>query len=282
MLGKIRLTQSDNLAIHTYTAPDDGWSVNSHIIEFATQLIVIDAQYMLPYAREVVGYAHRLMKPIKRLYVSHYHPDHLLGAVVFDAPIYALQEVKTKIEMLGDRVAAEEHEKHPDRIPTRAERPTQIVEPSSEVIDGVRLSFILLQHAETENSLMIGIPDKKILITQDLIYHDVHAFIGERGLDTWLAGIHYYKQLPFEQVLPGHGEPGGPQLYERMSHYLVTARGLLSKSTNGDDLKSRLIAAFPDFTGIAMLDHQRRFLYPLTTVRNSGSLRIPPPTSIRK
>ena len=129
-------------------------------------------------------------------------------------------------------------------------------------IDGVRLSFIQLQHAETENALMIGIPDKKILITQDLVYHRVHAFIAERAFDMWLAGLHYYEQLPFAHVLPGHGAPGGPELYEQMSHYLVTARTLLSNSTDGDDLKGKLIAAFPDFTGIAMLDHQRRFLFP--------------------
>jgi glyoxylase-like metal-dependent hydrolase (beta-lactamase superfamily II) len=261
MAGKITVTQSKNLAIHTFTAPDDGWSVNSHIIELATQLIVIDAQYMLPYAQEVLSYAQSLKKPIKRLYVSHYHPDHLLGAVAFDAPIYALQEVKAKIEKVGDRVAAEEHEKYPDRIPARAERPTEIVKPGSEVIDGVRLSFILLQHAETENALMVGIPDQKILITQDLVYHGVHVFIGERAFETWLAGLQHYQQLPFTRVLPGHGAPGGPELYERMSHYLVTARDLLFQSKDGDDLKGRLIAAFPDFTGTAMLDHQKRFLF---------------------
>jgi hypothetical protein len=50
---------------NTFTAPDDGWSVNSYIIELSTQLIVIDAQYMLPYAKEVVNYAQTLRKPIK-------------------------------------------------------------------------------------------------------------------------------------------------------------------------------------------------------------------------
>jgi glyoxylase-like metal-dependent hydrolase (beta-lactamase superfamily II) len=180
MSGIIAVTQSENLAIHTFTAPDDGWSVNSHIIELRAHLIIIDAQYMLPYAGEIVGYAQTLKKPISRLYISHYHPDHLLGAAVFHAPIYALQEVKTKIEALGDRVAAEAHEKHPDRIPTCAERPTQIVKPGSEIIDGIRLSFILLQHAETENALMVGIPDHKILITQDLVYHGVHVLSQKR------------------------------------------------------------------------------------------------------
>lgn len=272
MDGKITLTKSENLTIHTFTAPDDGWSVNSHIVELAAQLIIIDAQYMLPYAQEVLSYAQQLKKPIKRLYVSHYHPDHVLGAAVFHAPIYALQEVKAKIEMVGDRVAADEHEKHPDRIATRAERPTAIVKPGSEVIDGVRLSFILLQHAETENALMVGIPDQKILITQDLVYHGVHVFIAEKAFDNWLAELHYYEQLSFAHVLPGHGAPGGPELYLRMSHYLVTARDLFSKSTDGDDLKRRLIAAFPDFTGTAMLDHQKRFLFPPPQEKNVAAI----------
>jgi glyoxylase-like metal-dependent hydrolase (beta-lactamase superfamily II) len=262
MDGKITVTPSQNLAIHTYTAPTEGWSVNSHIVEFATQLILIDAQYMLPYAHEVLGYARSLKKPLQRLYVSHYHPDHLLGAAVFQAPIHALEEVKNKIETAGDRVAAEEHEKHPDRIPARAERAAHIVKPGSEVVDGVRLSFILLQHAETEHALMVGFPDQKILITQDLVYHGVHVFIAEKAFDTWLAGLRHYQQLPFEHVLPGHGAPGGPELYERMSRYLVSARDLISKSKDGDDLKRKLIAAFPDFTGTVMLDHQKRFLFP--------------------
>ncbi len=262
MAGEITVTKSQNLTIHTFTAPDDGWRVNSHIVELETQLIVIDAQYMLPYAREVVRYAETLKKPLKRLYVTHYHPDHLLGAAAFAAPIFALQEVKARIEAVGDRVAGEEHEKHPDKIPNRAEHPTEAVTPGSEVIDGIRLSFILLQHAETENAMMVGLPEQKILITQDLVYHDVHVFIAEKAFDAWLAALRHYKQLPFTRVLPGHGAPGGTELYDSMEHYLATARELFTRSKSGDELKARLIAAFPDFTGTAMLDHQKRFLFP--------------------
>src|ERR1700728_1843016 len=111
MLGAITVTQADGLRIHTYTAPEEGWVVNTHVIELPTQLIVIDAQYTLTYAREVLGYAGTLGKPIARLYISHFHPDHLLGAAAFTDPIYALPEVRAKIDAVGDRVAAEEHEK---------------------------------------------------------------------------------------------------------------------------------------------------------------------------
>ena len=90
MQGRITVTQAGSLKIHTFTAPEKGWQVNSHIIDLPSQLLVIDAQYLLPYAREVVSYALQLQKPITRLYVSHYHPDHLLGAVAFSAPIAAM------------------------------------------------------------------------------------------------------------------------------------------------------------------------------------------------
>ena len=77
------VTRSDVAPIHTFTASEDGWLVNSHVIEFPSQLFVIDAQYTLPNAREVVGYARNLRKPMTRLIVTHCHPDHILGAATF-------------------------------------------------------------------------------------------------------------------------------------------------------------------------------------------------------
>src|SRR5215831_9358919 len=260
--GKIQVTEQLGLKVHTYTAPDDGWMVNTHFIELATRLIGIDAQYTIPYAKEALAYAATLGNPITRLYVTHYHPDHLLGAAAFDLPIHALPEVKAKIDAVGDRVASEEHEKFPDAIPLRAEKPSTIVSPGSETIDGVRFEFLHLEHAETEHALMIGLPEQRILITQDLIYNGVHVFISERAFDTWSANLQRYKAEAYERILPGHGEPGGAELYDRMQNYLSTANNLLSKASDGDDLKVRLIAAFPDFGGRALLDHQKRFLFP--------------------
>jgi glyoxylase-like metal-dependent hydrolase (beta-lactamase superfamily II) len=91
------VTRSDVSPIHTFTASEDGWLVNSHVIEFPSQLFVIDAQYTLPNGREVVRYVRGLQKPLTRLIVTHYHPDHILGAAAFDDPLYALESVAEKI-----------------------------------------------------------------------------------------------------------------------------------------------------------------------------------------
>jgi len=262
MLGTLTVSQHGEMRVHTYTAPDDGWCVNTHILELTTQLLVVDAQYTLPYAREVLAYAQTLGKPISRLYITHYHPDHLLGAVVFQVPVFALAEVKAKIEAVGDRVAAEENEKCGDIIASRAERPNQIVHPVEETIDGTRIESIRLQHAETEDALMIALPDHEVLITQDLIYNRVHAFVGEKAFDTWSGAVEKYRKRSYERILPGHGAPGGPELYDGMLHYLSAVREEFSEAGDGEDLKRRLFAAFPDYEGRLMVDHEMRFLFP--------------------
>jgi glyoxylase-like metal-dependent hydrolase (beta-lactamase superfamily II) len=260
--GEMTLTRSGEVCIHTYTAPEDGWCVNSHIVETATGLVVVDAQYTLSYAREVVAYAATLGKPITRLYITHYHPDHVLGAAAFASRIYALASVAAKITAVGDRIAVEEHEKLGDVIPTRAERPNDVVTPGIVIIDGVRFEFLHLKHAETENALMVGLPDHGVLITQDLIYDRVHVFIGEHAFDSWTSALQSTQALDYDTLLPGHGSPGGPELYGEMQQYLDTARDALLGSTSGAELKARLIAAFPNHRGRILLDHQMRFLFP--------------------
>lgn len=256
------MTQAEDLKVHTFTAPEKGWQVNSHIIELPSQLLVIDSQYLLPYAREVVAYAGQLQKPIARLYISHYHPDHLLGAVAFSVPIYALAQVSAKIAAVGDRVAREEHEKFGDDVPAHAERPTCVVVAGVETIDTVPVDFIHVQHAETQDALMVGLPEQRILITQDLVYNRVHAMVGEKAFNTWHAVLEEKKSLVYDKVLPGHGSPGGKELYEKMQRYLSTAREIYSQSRDGDDMKAKMIRAFPDYGGIGMLDQQKRFLFP--------------------
>ena len=262
MLGKLSITNGTSLRVHTYTAPELGWYVNSHTIELPDKLIVIDAQYTLSFANEVVSYASTLRKPISRLYLTHYHPDHILGAAGFHVPIYALVEVARKIEAVGDRVAREEHEKLGDIIPTKAERPERIVSPGDEIIDGVRFQFIELQHAETEHALMIGLPDEKILITQDLLYDRVHVFIGEKAFDSWDEALDRTVALPFDRYLPGHGDPGGKELFASMKSYLSVAKREHTAASNGEAFKQSMFAAFPDFRVQALLAHELRFLFP--------------------
>jgi glyoxylase-like metal-dependent hydrolase (beta-lactamase superfamily II) len=256
------VTKKDPVSIHTFTAPEEGWLVNSHIIELRSQLFVVDAQYTLPFAGEVLRYGRALGKPLTRLYVTHYHPDHTLGASAFDAPLHALAQVTAKIAAVGDRVAREEHEKVGDGVPRTARRPDRRIEEGDETVDGVRLRYRRLRCAETEDALTIALPDAGVIIVQDLAYSRVHPFLGERRFDTWRAGLDGYRALPFEIVLPGHGDPGGKDIYDEMLRYLEAAEQALEETQQSSAFRKRMIERFPEYAGFAVLDHQLRFLFP--------------------
>jgi glyoxylase-like metal-dependent hydrolase (beta-lactamase superfamily II) len=261
MPGTWTITRATPTPIHTFTAPEEGWLVNSHIIEFQTQLFVIDAQYTLPLAREVNRYAAVLGKPLTRLYVTHYHPDHLLGAAAFDAPLFALESVAAKISTVGDRVAREEHEKVGDDVPGTARQPDRLIAEGVEFIDRIGLEYRRLRGAETEDALIVAFPDAGTIIVQDLVYERAHPFLGERGFDGWRSALKEYRSLSYNTVLPGHGAPGGKGLYDGMMQYLDFAETALKQSATADDFRQRILKRFPDYGCRKILDHELRFLF---------------------
>src|ERR1700677_5173785 len=262
MPGTWTITRNSIAPLHTFTASEEGWLVTSHIIELPSQLLVVDAQYTLSFACEVVRYATGLNKPLTRLYVTHYHPDHLLGAAAFDAPLYALESVAGKIDQAGDRVAREEHEKVGDDIPTVARQPDRHVAEGEEVLDGVRIEHRRLRGAETEDALVVGLADAGAIIVQDLVYDHSHLFLGERDFNGWRAALRDYRALPYDIVLPGHGLPGGGRLYDEMIAYLDFAEKELQNSATAPEFKRRVLDRFPDYGCRKVLDHQLRFLFP--------------------
>jgi len=262
MQGSVSISDRGDVKIHTYTSPENGLLVNTHLIELRSQLLAVDAQYGLPYAAEVIEYAKSLGKPISRLYVTHEHPDHFFGTATFDAPIYALPEVKSAIETVGDTMAANSHANFGDFVPATATKPDRTVEPGEEIIDGVRVEFHRVKNVEAAAILTVALPDHGVIITQDVAYNQVHLFIAERRFEDWASALAELEQLPYETVLPGHGEPGGKEIYGQVREYLTAAKALLAEASSGEQLKATLIERFPAYRGEVLLDIQNMYLFP--------------------
>jgi glyoxylase-like metal-dependent hydrolase (beta-lactamase superfamily II) len=263
--GTVTVTPAGAATIHTYTAPENGWRVNSHIIELPSQLVLFDAQLTPGYAREVLKVAAGLEKPVTRLYISHAHPDHFVGASLVEAPSYALASVKKLIDGSGDVRIERGYQNTPGHEgvgPVTARPVDHVVEAGQEVIDGVTFSFEAVADAETTEQLMIGLPAAGVLMTQDVVYNRVHLFIGEHAFDTWDAAITALEASAYDVILPGHGLPGDRGIYAADRHYLDVARDAFAGATGPDDLNGRLEAAFPEYGGTAMQGLQNFYLFP--------------------
>ncbi|MEJ1975897.1 MAG: hypothetical protein WDN49_07100 [Acetobacteraceae bacterium] len=176
--------------------------------------------------------------------------------------MWALSGVAAKIAAAGNRVAAEEHAKIGDDMAATARQVDRIVDEGETWIDGVRLIHHRLKGAETEDALVLELPDAGAIIVQDLVYNNAHPFLGERRFSTWQADLSTYRQSGHALVLPGHGASGGPALYDQMADYLAFAEGALAASSGAADFERRLLQQFPHYGGISVLEHQMRFLFP--------------------
>ncbi|GAA1917934.1 MBL fold metallo-hydrolase [Microbacterium aoyamense] len=262
MNGTVEKTERATVTIHTYTSPESGLAANTHIIELATQVLVLDTQYGVPFAIEAAELAHSLGKPVTRVYVSHDHPDHFFGAGFFRAPVYALAETQASIAAAGDAMLAGNKVVAGDFVPDSVVVPGEIVAPGVEVIDGVRFEFTAVRDAEADVMLTIALPEEGIVMAQDLVYDNLHLFIAGGHLDGWANAVRALREKDYTTVLPGHGAPGGAELYDFVLDYLAGAAHALAAAADADELKSSLVAAFPDAGGVGLLDIQNGYLFP--------------------
>lgn len=262
MLGTIITTARDQATIHTYISPDDGLNATTHIVELTTQLIIIDTQYAAPYADEAAEYARGLEKPISRVYVSHDHPDHFFGAAAFDAPVYALASTRETIAAAGAQMLASSQASAGSFVPTSLAVPSETVTPGEETIDGVRFVFRAIEDTEAAAMLAIALPDLSVLIAQDLVYNNLHLYLVEGRFEGWRRALRHLQSEGWATVLPGHGAPGGPELFDAVLTYLAASEPIIGAATGADQLKDALVDAFPDAGGVALLDIQNRYLFP--------------------
>jgi glyoxylase-like metal-dependent hydrolase (beta-lactamase superfamily II) len=114
---------------HSYEAPEAGFRVNSHIVETATELTIIDTQLALPFAEEVVAVVRDLGKPVARIIITHGHPDHFSGLQVVhaafpDAPILAIRETRDYMAEWAQPVLDARRAAFGDIIAAHAVQPT--------------------------------------------------------------------------------------------------------------------------------------------------------------
>ncbi len=257
------------LNIHVVASPEDGELVNSIIVESQNKLVIIDVPLLNPYSKELREYADSLDKPIDRVIITHFHPDHWAGLEYFaDLPIYSLREIQDEIKNSGDWALSFHRPIHGDLITDNIIVPTNIIEEGPLEIDGIDYNIIKIIDAEMRFMLAIEIPSIKTFIAQDLLYNKVFLYLGEKTskgelcCDSWIEKLVEIKNNGYEIVIPGHGEVSDASLFEVNIEYLKTAKEFILASNSGSELKEKLIQKYPDYRVQLLLDVENYLLFP--------------------
>ncbi|MBI5418060.1 MBL fold metallo-hydrolase [Candidatus Poribacteria bacterium] len=261
--GNIIIIEENGIKIHSYISPENSTLVTSHIIETPNKLVIIDAQFMRQYAKELLSYAKSLNKPIDRIIISHSHPDHWFGLEFFnDQKIYSLKETQDEINNLGEIIIKSKKSVLGELVTSQKVVPNYIINEGNENIDGVLYEFKKISNAEAGTQLLIKLPEHKILIAQDLVFNDVHLFLGQNAFDGWIKSIKMLQELKeYKFILPGHGELTDAKTFEKNINYLNDAKAIFSKVKDGNSLKEQLIKKYPDYRASVLLDISNSFLY---------------------
>ncbi|WP_172151445.1 quinoprotein relay system zinc metallohydrolase 1 [Pseudomonas tumuqii] len=182
--------------------------VNSGFIVTAQGVLVIDSGPSKRYGEALRrAIATVTDKPVLTLWLTHHHPDHVLGNQAFaDVPIAALAATTALLAEQGEAMAENMYRLVGDWMRgTEVVLPTQTLSPGLLDVAGRRLRLLGLR-GHTGADLAILDETSGVLFAGDLLFYQrALTTPGTPGLDVWLRDLEQLQALPWKQIVPGHG-----------------------------------------------------------------------------
>ena len=151
--------------------------------------------------------------PIKRIYISHYHADHMYGNQAFadtGAEIVASDGAKRYLE--GEVAQQRLTERRLSLSPWVNEN-TRIVPPDRYLqqeerftLGGVTIRVVDVGSAHSEGDLALFVETDGVLFSGDIIFQDRIPFLGTTNSAEWLEVLEEMERADVAVIVPGHGK----------------------------------------------------------------------------
>ncbi len=205
---------------------------NNIVIEMKDYLIVVDANFPSGARATMADIKRVSSKPVKYVFDTHHHGDHAYGNAVWtDAGATTLayrgvaDEMKRYEPARWQQSAKERKDVAEMKRPT-AEPPKQTFDKTLFVLnDGTRkVEFHFFGWAHTRGDGFVYLPKEQILCTGDAVANGPYNYTADGNIGNWPAVVGAAQRLKVKTVLPGHGEPGGPEVLAGQALFMVELR----------------------------------------------------------
>jgi cyclase len=256
--------------VHAFVQPDGGWWINN------TGFVVGDGAVLCidtcaterrtrAFARavdDVVSARGPGRGPRARLVVNtHQHGDHTNGNCLFpEATIIGHAGCRDAVKALGilrpDGLWETVDWGRLDPAP-----PFVTFEHRLEVfVDDLEVQ---LQHfgsaAHTTNDVVAWIPERRVLFTGDLVFNGGTPFVLMGSVSGSLLALDCIAELDADVLVPGHGEPCGPDVVDQAGEYLRFLQDTAAEATSAG-LTPLEAARQVDLGPFAELQHPERLV----------------------
>lgn len=212
------------------SSPQNSFGANAGIVIGRDGILVIDT---LVSAREAQRFINDIRavsdKPIRYVVNTHYHLDHAFGNDAFaklGAIVIAHANDRQNMRKSGEAAlkgAGDFGLSEADMAGTVLAYPVIGFTDRMEIDLGDQLVELLYPgSSHTDGSLLVFLPDKKLLFAGDALFTGYHPFLAEGNLDEWLKTLDFIAALEADGIVPGHGPLSTRKDIADMKAYLIT------------------------------------------------------------
>ena len=184
-----------------------GAIANVSILDSSEGAIVIDTGPSKRYGEQLRALARELTgKDVARVYLTHFHPDHVFGNQAFPAgSIAATEGVIAGLRELGEGFSAAMYQAAGDWMRgTEVVLPTTIIKSSVEDVGDRRLRLLRMK-GHTAADLAIFDEKTGIIFAGDLVFLDRAPTTPHADIGSWKVALANLGGTPHTLIVPGHG-----------------------------------------------------------------------------
>ncbi|MBF0183324.1 MAG: MBL fold metallo-hydrolase [Magnetococcales bacterium] len=195
-------------------------------------------------------------KPILYVVNTHTHLDHALGNCVFaklGAHIIAHEEDQTLLAQRGADIlknAAVYGLQPEDMVGTEIVLPSIAFSQYLTInLGNSSVRLMRNQPSHTQGSLVVYLPQEKILFSGDILFTDFHPFLADGDLPGWSKTLDDLMQLDVDKIVPGHGPLSSKKDLQEMQQYLSLfdsqAKAILAQHADTAAASASLLQQLP-------------------------------------
>ncbi|HJR18048.1 MAG TPA: MBL fold metallo-hydrolase [Gemmatimonadales bacterium] len=244
---------------------------NAGFVVTDSGVVVIDALASPRQAEQLVEQIRSVTRrPVKWVVLTHHHPDHHFGIIVFrrlGAKVIAHPDRRTLASEGGEDALVADWVRVVGLDAMRgfefANKPDRPVTGTDTLLLGGRT--IVIQHPGTAHSagdLIVWLPEERVLFAGDLLVEDAVTMVVDGNSGTLISALELIENLNPRAVVPGHGAiPARPlALVTRTRDYIIGLRSDMRSAIERGASMGRALAALPpaDETRPVSLNSRRR------------------------
>ncbi len=206
------------LSTKVYFCDEEAFEVASVIVMGETDVVLIDAQWTLTSAHQVIAEIIQTGKRLTTIYLTHAHPDHYFGAgVIAQAfPEARIVAIPSEAELMNSQFFGKleiwENVIGAHNICRTSCHVESLTDGYIE-LEGQRLEIITGVMGDMAYNTMVWIPSIKTLYASDVLFNQAHPFTCEITAperQQWVKEIEKIMTMDADVIIPRHARPGMP------------------------------------------------------------------------